>query len=101
MSQGLDAVQKLKASGELKKKVESALEASGSPNSSANLTRSREDLNSHLNILDKALRAAETMFSYMNPLSWFRSSSKPALDADVKEFDVVQSNWYWRRAYPT
>jgi glutaredoxin-related protein len=49
-----------------------------------------------LNILDRCLETAENVFSYLNPLNWFRGSKQPQKDENVVEFDVIHTNWYWR-----
>jgi hypothetical protein len=49
--------------------------------------------------LDRCLETAENIFSYLNPLNWFRSTQQPQKDENIVEFDVVHTNWYWRRIH--
>lgn len=49
-----------------------------------------------LNVLDKCLNAAETVLSWFNPVSWLWRTKPQEAPKDVVDFEVVQSNWYWR-----
>jgi hypothetical protein len=87
----LDELKEAHKSGRLQKLVDEDMKSSGNESDRMDCAPELQ-----LNVLDKCLNAAETVLIWLNPVSWLWRSKPQEAPKDVVDFEVVQSNWYWR-----
>eukprot|EP01128_Nolandella_sp_AFSM9_P004464 TRINITY_DN2007_c0_g1_i1.p1 TRINITY_DN2007_c0_g1~~TRINITY_DN2007_c0_g1_i1.p1 ORF type:complete len:664 (+),score=204.17 TRINITY_DN2007_c0_g1_i1:65-1993(+) len=99
----LEALVAWRASGKLTRQINGDMSDSENGDSGSDLPSGPVPVSSDasapsLGVLDKALEGMETMASYLNPLSWlpWSTTKSPSTD-DSMEFDVIHTNWYWRK----
>jgi len=77
-----------------------ASSTSAAPKSGPSANSSSE-IDLQLNFFDKCLNTVESVASWFNPFSWFggKPGTRTSTPGDYRDFDVVQSNWYWRHQH--